>query len=377
MNSPHFFPYYYVLYNFFFWLVAYLYTKNNERILLLSGTNGKFSFPLLFIIVLAYSVFTFFGGDTFTYKEIIEEGFSEGYFYNEKQVESLYLFVATLVGGNYYMWKLVIYTFAILLTFQTYKELKINNSITWYVFVILIMTSYGSSRAVLAYAMFSFGLALIISKNRKKRFLSLLLFAGTVMAHTSMLPIVVISLLGRWRLSTKKIIFLLILFPFIVVGINVLLASIGANDAFLDTYIGYKFGIYTEEEGNAGTNLQALSLVILSILEYVVLIPILFITLRSETKSLLDKRISIYIRISFFVVYFSLILRFLDLNNTEYLFKRYFDIFPFVIIPALSYLYQNRQVNKKMMKYIDATSFARCVYWFVMMMYIQWANGAV
>lgn len=377
MDSPHFFPYYYVLYNLFFWLLAYFYTRKNGRMLLLSGTNGKFSSSLLFLIILAYSVFTFFGGDTFTYKEIIEEGFSENYFYNANQVEPLYLYIATLVGGNYYMWKLVIYSFAILLTFQTYKELNINNSITWYVFVILIMTSYGSSRAILAYAMFSLGLALVTSKKRKKKLLSLILFVGTIMAHTSMIPIVLLSLLGRWRLTKKKIVCLLALFPFIVLGINVLLSFLGANDSFLDTYIGYKFGVYTDEEGSAGTNLQALSLIGLSILEYIVLIPVLYIALRSEVKNTLDNRISLFTRVSFYIVYFSLVLRFMDLNNTEYLFKRYFDMFPFVIIPTLSYLYQKRQVNRKLLKYIDGTSLARCVYWFVMMMYIQWANGAV
>ena len=378
MESSLFYPYYYILYNFILWLVAYFYSKNNRDKQAKIGYNrNERGFLFLFILVISYSVFTFFGGDTFKYKEIIEGGFSDGYYYNYVQVEPFYLWIANLVKGNYYLWKIIIYLSAILVTHHTFKELRINNFSSWFFFVVLAMISYGSTRAVFAYSLYCYGLAIVSSEKLLKKIVGIVFLIASIFAHASMALICIMTLLVNYHFTRKKLISLLIAFPFIIIIANVAISILEENVLFLDTYMGYKFNKYLDEEGGAGTNVQALSLIIQNFLGYLLYTPILYLVIKADIKKRLPERHAYFARISFYIVYISLIIRFLDINNSEYLFIRYFTIFPFVVIPSISALFCLKGLSLKMERYLDSISLLYGFYFFTMMMYIQYANGAV
>ena len=163
--------YIYILFNLALcnlaFFVAYYHVGGYQRRKLdgnaINGVDNN-TYRILFVIFLLYSLFTFFGGDKSGYEEMVKEAGRNGFAYR-LNMEDIYVWIGMIVKGNFLVWKLIVYGVSLLLCHYSLKRLGVNNLVSLLFFAGMCLMSYGATRAVLAYAVYVYGLSLI--KNEK------------------------------------------------------------------------------------------------------------------------------------------------------------------------------------------------------------------
>lgn len=79
------------------------------------------SLYVFFVVVLAYSLYTGFGGDDQRYRDFVEGGYENYYYSDFFSFEELYVIIAAKTK-NFILWKVVVYGCAIFFVLLVCKE---------------------------------------------------------------------------------------------------------------------------------------------------------------------------------------------------------------------------------------------------------------
>ncbi len=361
----------YILYNFSLWLISYflvfsIWKKNKYSI---TNISNKKQYNSVFFTFLLFSLFTFYGGDKDGYREMVEGGYKDAAYYEFYNMESFYVSLADFVGESFLLWKLVVYGVAIFITYITIKRLKIENYSTLIAFVFFLLISYGSTRAVLAYSIFLFGFTFLDGRLYYKILGYAIIFSSLIF-HGSMILPICLSILCEIRLTKKRIILLIISFPFAVYLFNIIIDFVVNSTNFLTTYSGNKFDTYANsEEIVSGSG--SLLMKVYTLLNYFTFIPLLYWSLKAEVKQMLPSVLSKIVRVSFLIVYCSFLIRFSNLPNTYIIFTRYFTMMPFFLYVSFPYILNLRITTKQLIHIYPYIPLCRNILFFLMSMYYE------
>lgn len=371
--------YLYGLYNWLLWDIAFVIAYKTVVQYNRNGMDGYVSvkynrstFRFLFVLFLFYSLFTFFGGDKTGYEHMVVESglYGTGTFIN---MEPVYVYLGMLVKGDFLVWKLIVYGCALLLVYLSTKRMKLDSVITLSFFIGFALISYGSTRAVLAYALYLFGLSFLRERNVLSLLIGVLLVLGSYFFHNSMLPIILLTPLVYVKLNKKRLIFLILAFPVIVQLFNLFADQLFMQiDTFSNEYdqehLQNKFSAYTDEDTVRGSRL-ALHQIVQKILDWAIVIPIFWHSFRLYFDSKLSRKESVYLLASFYILYLSLVLRFSSLFNSTFMFVRYFGLFPFILFMMAVPLYNSDKLGIRGLRTILLTMAIRQNYLFALMLY--------
>lgn len=332
----------------------------------------------LFILFGAFSLFTFYGGDVIKYREMIESiPYLERDYYGFT-MEYIYIYISLLVKGDFYLWKIIVYGLALIITFLTIKKLHLDNFATLLFFIGFNLYSYGATRAVLGYSLYVYGLAFLFDRNLRGYIIGILLIASSYFAHSSMLLIILLTPLCYIKMGKKKVFVSLAAFPIVVTAFNIITNNLlGGDLSVFGDYLSYKIDRYTDDEGGAGTNYGALSLLIQSLVRLAILIPFIAVAVKQSLKGRLDRRLNKFVSLSYVIAYISFLFYFSSIHNGLYLFNRYIAICPFILFLVAGPIFN---VGRKQLTSLKVYSYALLLlgnYTFAYLVYIAYANHTI
>lgn len=323
------------LYNFFLQFVAIimLFTMVHKEHIFYHDTyktTGRFFF-FFFALVFLYSLYTGFGGDDDRYREFVEGGYQNFYYLEFFSFEELYVKIAEYTN-NYILWKIVVYGSAIILSIWSIKRLEADNLITLYAFALIPMSSYGTTRAVLAYSIYLFGCTFLNDNRIYKHVVGWIIIYLSWMAHSSMILPILLTPFTYLKITKARMYILIALFPVFVVLFNHYYLMFIDSSAIGDTMSAGKFQVYSEAGYATATSTTS------SILRFLfgfVLVPPVLIGMRGVYSETIDNRFHKVIKLSFLMVYMSFVILFSELDNITF-FNRYFTMIPFFLYIAMS-----------------------------------------
>lgn len=146
----------------FFYLICFF--SNRKYIDNSYKSNQSWSNFILFFSVVFLSIVALNRGDFYHYADAVQNQKS----FHESSMEVFFDNLATFVGGNYLLWRLVVWGGALLLMLLTIKRLGIEKNFAFFVFFILYINIFNYSRASLAMSVYFLGLSLIIKNDNVK-----------------------------------------------------------------------------------------------------------------------------------------------------------------------------------------------------------------
>lgn len=342
-------PWWYILYNVAIWAICFLFTyskvRNGGSIGLITSRNDNRGVKFLFLLFLMYSLFTFFGGDNARYEYFATEDYLDTN-RDFRGIEPLYAVIAGLVGGNFLLWKLIVYGVALVITYLTLKRLNTLNYVSLFAFTLYALVSYGTTRGVLAYSVYLLGITFIASPKFILKLLGILLTISSISAHSSMmLPVFLLPLIFV-KLDRGIIWILILAFPLFLLLFNQFYPYLFTNQDLLDTQTGYKLGVYTDEAESVGTG-SSLLLSIRLILDYVAIIMGLYYSLKADSKGVLPKAVTCVVRIVFYVFYVAMLIRFSTMQGGEFISTRYVTLIPFLLYVSWPFMLNQKSVFTK------------------------------
>lgn len=291
---------------------------------------GRFLF-FFFALVFLYSLYTGFGGDNDRYREFVEGGYQNFYYLEFFSFEELYVKIAEYTR-NFILWKIVVYGSAIILSILSIKRLEADNLITLYAFALIPMSSYGSTRAVLAYSIYLFGYTFLNDNRIYKHVVGWIIIYLSWLAHSSMILPIILTPLTYLKITKARMYILIALFPAFVVLFNHYYMMFLGSSAIGDTMSAGKFEVYSE--GGYATATSTTSSILRFLFGFVLVPPVL-IGMRGIYSETIDNRFHRVIKLSFLMVYMSFVMFFSELDNITF-FNRYFTMIPFFLYIAMS-----------------------------------------
>jgi hypothetical protein len=176
-------------------------------------------------------MFSFWGTDWFHYQEIFSAIKSDQF--TSTHMEPFYVWIIQNLSPNYLSFRLLVWGGAFFFYIKTLKILKISPCFAMLFFVASPLIWFSYSRTSLAMGLMFLATAFILQKNTHLRLLHLLIgFAGLIASiylHKSavvgVLIILLVLLLNTLLSKSYKLLILLI--PFLGVGMRLLLSNIG------------------------------------------------------------------------------------------------------------------------------------------------------
>ncbi len=343
-------PWWYILYNVTIWIgcLLFSYSKMKDvdyRGLVCEEKSDKNGIFLLFVLFFANSLFTFFGGDDARYEFFVTEGFLDTS-KDFQGIDPLYAAIAGFTGGNFLLWKTIVYGSALIFTYIALKRLNNVNYTALFSFTLFCLSSYGSTRSVLAYAIFMLAMTYLASDRLLIKLIGILLAISTISAHSSMVLVVALVPLVFLKLNKSRIIILIALFPVMLVLFNHFYPYIFSNADFMGSQSGYKLGVYTENVDSVGTG-SSLLLSAHIVIDYIAIILFILYSLKANNKGLLPKAVSYLIKCSFLVFYMAMLIRFSNMPGREFITTRYVTLIPFLLFATLPYLYNSTVITRR------------------------------
>lgn len=195
----------------------------------------------LWLAVLFFCLYAFWDTDYFSFARVFYEGLA-----NFR--DPIYYYISKISFCSYIIFRLWIWGISILLVRDTAKRFNLEQNNFCYVFTIFFLLTFSYARVSLGMALYFWGLSFLLIKDDVffNRFLKIIVsFIFAYWAHRSMLVLVLLTPLAFIKLTKKKIIFLVILLPLIVLGIRIVLGNIiagtllsGENE-FTHSALGY------------------------------------------------------------------------------------------------------------------------------------------
>lgn len=291
---------------------------------------GRFLF-IFFALVFLYSLYTGFGGDNDRYREFVEGGYQNFYYLEFFSFEELYVKIAECTR-NFILWKIVVYGSAIILSIWSIKRMEADNLITLYAFALIPMSSYGTTRAVLAYSIYIFGYTFLNDNRIYKHIVGWIIIFMSWRAHSSMILPILLTPFTYLKITKARMCILIALFPVFVILFNHYYLMFLGSSAIGDTMSAGKFEVYS-----AGGYATATSTTtsILRFLFGFVLVPPVLIGMRGIYSETIDNRFHKVIKLSFLMIYMCFVMFFSELENITF-FNRYFTMIPFFLYIAMS-----------------------------------------
>lgn len=195
----------------------------------------------LWFALLLFCLYAFWNTDYFSFARVFYEGL-------EDFRDPIYQYIAKISFGSYIVFRFWIWGGAILLVRDTAKRFKLNENNFCFVFTVFFLLTFSYARVSLGMALYFWGLSFLLIKDRAffYRFLKVFVsFIFAYWAHRSMLVIILLTPLAFIKLTKKKIVFLAVLLPFIILSIQIVLGNIivgtllsGENE-FSQSALGY------------------------------------------------------------------------------------------------------------------------------------------
>lgn len=325
------------LYNFILqvFCIVWVLTKiNNKHELYKQSYNsvGR-SLYVFFALVFAYSLYTGFGGDDQRYRDFVEGGYENFYILDFFSIEELYVLIAKYTK-SFILWKIVVYGSSVFLSIWAIKRMKVDNLLTLFVFSLIPMSSYGSTRAVLAYSIFLLGYTFISEKKIYKQLLGLLLVFLSWRAHSSMILPILLTPLTYLKITKVRIYILIALFPIMVMLFNKYYVVFFASSAIGDTMAAGKFDVYNDTGAGAGTDVSTVGSILRFLFGFVVIPPI-FVAIKGVYTKTIDEKFYKLYKLLFLMLYVCFVIYFSNLNNATF-FNRYFTMIPFYLYLVIS-----------------------------------------
>ena len=355
MNSN----WWFILYNVVIWFVCFGITRNKATNFYKKGgaiVHPQGSIIFIYVLFLFQALFIFYGGDDARYeREVTESANFVGQDYNIAMgLEPLYYYIAAIVGGNYILWKLVVYGGALFLTYLTSLNVKSNNFLFLYSFVLFVLANFGSSRNALAIAIFVYGISLIRNDKKLSVLLGIAVSALSIFAHNSMILPVVLLFVSFFKIKKSRFFILLLAIPLFVFIVNKMPDFLFMRTEIMDTHMGNKVEVYDEAAGNMAYRTSVLNN-LYDILNYVTVAVYLFYAIRVDNRRNLPLSLSVIIRVSFFIAYSSIVILLSDLTIKQNLFYRYLLLILPILYVVLPTLFLDKELiksnTKRMIEY--------------------------
>ena len=349
MNSN----WWFILYNVVIWFVCFGITRNNATDFYKKGgaiVHPQRSIIFIYLLFLFQALFIFYGGDDARYeKEVTESATFVGQDYNIAMgLESLYYYIAALVGGNYILWKMVVYGGALILTYLTSLNIKSNNFLFLYSFVLFVLANFGSSRNALAIAIFVYGISLIKINRKISVILGIAISALSIFAHNSMILPVVLLFVSFFKIKKSRFFILLLAIPLFVFIVNKIPDFLFMRTEIMESHLGNRVEAYDDASGNMAYRTSVFNN-LYDILNYIAVATFLFYSLRMDNRRNLPLSLSVIIRVSFFIAYSAIIILLSDLSIKGTLFYRYILLILPILYVVLPTLFLDKEIlkNKK------------------------------
>lgn len=323
-------PWWYCLYNTAIWTITLLVSYNKwKKNPTMQGNGSEGIYLPLFFLFLMSSLFVFAGGDMQRYKEFAESSYLDYGYRAHEGLEPVYAAIAYFVHGNYYLWQMIVYGGALVLTYFTLKRTDNLNSFTILAFILFAFPSYGLTRGVLAYSIFLFGLSFFDNQKKLLILLGIAICAVSWYFHSSMiLPILLLPFIFL-KITKKRLIFLILFFPVAVLIANNYLDWIFINSEQFGQS-GDKLLTYTDADFNSNYN-DSFLMNLLAVLTLALVTWIVLEVVRLPDRIDLSYSDTILSRFAFILLYVAFVIRASNIPNNNVIYYRYLTMIPFYI----------------------------------------------
>lgn len=300
------------------------------------------------VLILTFNILSFWGSDWFHVYSSFPDMKSgvQGHF------EEVYIWLATTIGSNYYIFRLIIWGIGQLLLYATFKRVAVNNNLQLYMFIIFGLLWFSYTRVSLAMAMMFYGVS-VLYKPFKYKIISyiygLCIIGASFFFHKSAIfgiGVIAISIISSFLNRRLLIVFILIIVLFAYIVLSTLLNNFVDMDK--DTFEAVQQSTssaqgYLNNELESGSRIDS----ILRHVEHFIYLSTAYLSIKlhlSNKYQDIPLVITIFMKIIIFIVVFSLPLMFTEFN-TAVIIVRFlrFSFIPTSIIMA--YLWQNRLFN--------------------------------
>lgn len=226
------------------------------------------------ILLIAFGVYGTGEGDYLHYKENVEvfHTLYDVVYYNGMEIQ--YNYLAYLVGGNYTLWRLVVFSVQFIgMSWLLYKA-KLNTYPVFLSFITICLIYYTYQRSYWGVIFYFMGLYLFLER---KKTLFLIVISLCVVSHTQNILLLALFPLGFLKIKKWQLLLVLLLIGVLAVELKDYLT------AYLDSRGGIENAEYVDDKirnyGEGGTNFIGGSIgeIVLFMLRYV---PITIIVLK-------------------------------------------------------------------------------------------------
>ena len=303
--------------------------------------NVRRGIRLFFCLYILHSVFAFWSQDTYH----SWEGFIAASRYVPFEIrgyEQIYNWLATAVGGNYFLWRACIWIPACLFMYYGAKRLDLLHR-NFLVAVILFAGLTAYTRGMLGHTMLLFGVILLVdtNNNRFERFVGLLLFCGSYFFHKSMYVNILFALLAFYPLKKRGVVLSYWLFPFLTIAATFLINNIvsGAFSLSLGEGvggIGDATAAYAAGEKKFANVYGMIGRLIRFIPEYMALFYVINrVVYKKYFAGIKRERVFVYLfRLSYVSIYIASLFYFVDTSSWIYERFKYMGFFPLPFVLA-------------------------------------------
>ena len=175
---------------FLFWNICFFYARKGAKKDLLGYAPRKINrslFKNFFLLIFIFSLINSVGGDYAKYKEFVEGGYLDSFYYDNFGYEKIYIYLASISSGSLFIWKIFVYGITVFITYYSVIKYNKYGNIVLLMITICILPSYGITRAVLAYSIFLLGVLTFYKDGTKYKLFGILLMLSSYTAHTSMI----------------------------------------------------------------------------------------------------------------------------------------------------------------------------------------------
>lgn len=329
-----------VIFNIFLFLLIFLFTKNE----LGSRTEMSNIFRKLGLsLMLLFILFSFWGWDWFGHLicyRVIKGG-------GNSHMEDIYYWIAQNLSPNYIVFRFVVWGSGFFLLLHVFKRLSIPYGLTLFLWSSLYLIWFSYARVSVSMVLMCYGICILYRPYKNKVLsvlLSILSIGGAFYFHKSALFGIVVSLLTIFvtKFGRRTFVILLLCYPILLLIVQIYLneflmtefeqdgGGLSANLSAGQRYLGHDQGV------------TGIGYMIQSFLEkcpYYILVFISFRMLRSRMYHVVPCDIKAFMRLLFFIVFFSSLFMFDVGANTKIVYERFIR---FAAIPAcvvLSYFY--------------------------------------
>ena len=355
---------------FLIWTLCFFYARKWAKKDLLGYSDYRCNrsvYKHFFLLIFIYSLINSVGGDYSRYKEFVEGGYLDSFYYDNFGYEKLYIYLASISRGSLFIWKIFVYGITVFLTYCSVIRFNRYGNLILLMITICILPSYGITRAVLAFSIYLLGVLTFYKDGKKYKLLGLLLILSSYGAHTSMIIPILLFPLSFVKLTPKRLILAICLAPFIITIINSIPSIIESILGDSNSMLLYKFNTYSNEGKDAYNAYRSFLSSIYGVLDLVLIMTILYYALKSLFKKEHSSQYRHIVMICFMMAYISLIFKFSDLFASAILYQRFFNMVPFFvyfIVPEFA-----QQGSRKDFKIITSLGYLKVSFFFVMEMY--------